>query len=152
MLYKHLTDALDLEVVLEPQMTLCGGSGVIVPDIVVLGAEIAVVAELKFVPHGYPVFEGDIAKFRALVGEETPARCWPIDPFSGRHGGEPLSITPRTRFAFFAVGQSQARAIDAEDVRASAHPAGLRERLSVFYGCVGGSTDGLLFDADLGSC
>ena len=118
-LYSQLVAALpDCTVLCEPQLPIAQHV-VFVPDVVVINDQnqIVVVLEIKFVPHGYPVFEADIAKLRAIAldGQRT-AYDLMLQAAVGMFADDKTTINPECLFVFAAVGRSDAKAIDAEVV------------------------------------
>lgn len=141
-LYKHITQKMGVNTCLEPHMPTAKRDGArAIPDIVVYGDEIDLIAELKFVPHGNPIFESDVEKFCTLMERGSKKHLITLDPKTGKYARTPHYITNQTRFAFFVVGHSDARAIIPEAVRQHASPSSVTNRLSIFYGCVGKKKD-----------
>lgn len=126
-LVKNLPDCV---VLCEPQLQM-GSHGTFVPDIVVLrGTQVEVVLELKFVPHGYPVYEADISKLRAIGnGDSSATHSLLIDPATGKFVDKPGVVGRDSLLVFAAVGQSDAAAVD-QDKLTSALIAGGQEALA----------------------
>lgn len=131
-LYSQLVAALpECTVLCEPQLSI-SQHGVFVPDVVVINDQnqIVVVLEIKFVPHGYPVFEGDIAKLRAIAldGDQSAYHLL-LQPATGKFVDEKTTISPRCLFVFAVVGRSDAKAVHKKTVE-KAFYAGGQETLS----------------------
>ena len=110
------------------------------PDLVVWrdGDEPCVlfVGELKFVPDGYPVYEGDIAKLdsiRECEALDVLTRC----PATGQLTERRIPCAEDFSFGFFVVGRGDAVAVDFDAVIAGINPAG-RSRFHFAIGTVSG--------------
>lgn len=112
LMYAELRDRLSDHVTLcEPQITV-ERHGCFVPDIVVRrGNAVAAIVELKFVPHGYPVYELDLRKL-AVLAEYQQSFQLLLDPSSGRFTPEAFHISADCILAFAAIGKHDAAAVD----------------------------------------
>ena len=120
-LYSQLLHALPECVVLcEPQLNLLR-NGVFDPDIVVLkDDQIVVVMEIKFVPHGYPVFEMDIAKLRALGTDEGGAdHNLLLDPTTGTFLADKARIGKECLLCLAVVGRWDSKAVCDDELKAA---------------------------------
>ena len=116
-LFCSLQSQLPAAVVLcEPQLNI-DEYGLAVPDLVVLsGEELVAFVELKFAPHHFPVFEGDLAKL-AQYHRCSSSFQISLDPASGKYSERKYSISPSCLFVFAAVGRHDAAAVDREHIR-----------------------------------
>jgi len=120
-LYSQLLHALPECIVLcEPQLNLLR-NGIFVPDIVILkDDQIVVVMEIKFVPHGYPVFEMDIAKLQAIgIDEGGVDHNLLLDPATGKLLANKARISSECLLCFAVVGRSDAKAVCIDDLKAA---------------------------------
>ena len=104
-------------VLCEPQINV-ERHGCFVPDIVVVrDRAVVAIAELKFVPHHYPVFELDLQKLTILADyrQDFPL-C--LDPSTGKFSAERYAIDPGCLLVFGAVGKRDAAAVDEPALRA----------------------------------
>jgi hypothetical protein len=118
LMYAELRDRLSDHVTLcEPQITV-ERHGCFVPDIVVLREDVVVaIVELKFVPHGYPVYELDLGKLKVLA-EYQQSFPLLLDPHSGKFKPEDFRISADCILAFAAIGRHDAAAVDPVGLRA----------------------------------
>lgn len=118
-MYSQLVAALpECTVLCEPHLPITQ-HGVFVPDVVIIDDQnqIVVALEIKFVPHGYPVFEADIAKLRAIaIDGERSAYDLLLQPATGKFKDRKTTISPDCLFVFAVVGRSDAKAVHAETV------------------------------------
>ena len=85
--------------------------GLTLPDLLVVAdVQVVAVIELKFVPHGYPVFEEDIAKLAAFGSHEGEFPIF-IDPGTGKFKKPDLSFAPDCLLVFAVVGRQDAKAV-----------------------------------------
>jgi hypothetical protein len=123
LMYAKLRERLSNHVILcEPQITV-ERHGCFVPDIVVLREDVVVaIAELKFVPHGYPVYEFDLRKLAVLAEYRQPFQLL-LDPYSGKFTSQDFQISADCILVFAAIGRHDAAAVD---------PVGLRDAMGQF--------------------
>ena len=89
-----------------------------VPDIVILrGHTVAAIVEIKFVPHGYPVYEDDLCKLKALAEYQQGFQLL-LDPNSGKFTRGYIRISADCILAFAAIGRHDASAIDPVGLKA----------------------------------
>ncbi|CAM5576832.1 hypothetical protein RLIN73S_01685 [Rhodanobacter lindaniclasticus] len=122
-MYAELRERLPNHITLcEPQIRV-ERQGPFVPDIVVL-KEHAVVAivELKFVPHGYPVYELDLRKLTVLAGNQQSFQLR-LEPTSGAFTPDTFLVSAECVLVFAAIGKHDAAAVDS---------AGLSEAMEQF--------------------
>ena len=105
----------DASVFLEARM-LPGESRV---DLILCEASVVrLIAEVKFVPHGYPRWRRDIQKLNAIAQlDRYEGHEFVIDPFNGQFSGEKHHVKPDTRYAFIAVGRDNSKAVYLEDIK-----------------------------------
>ena len=109
----------DASVFLEAGM-LAGESGATRPTDLVLceGRVVRLIAEIKFVPQGYPRWGRDIQKLNAIAQlDRYEGHEFVIDPFNGQFSGEKHHVKPDTRYAFIAVGRDNSKAVYLEDIK-----------------------------------
>ncbi|MDD9997657.1 MAG: hypothetical protein OXQ89_07925 [Rhodospirillaceae bacterium] len=95
-----------------------------IPDIVIVrDEEIVDIFELKFAPHWYPDYQGDIHKLLHYNGVQHVV----LDPVTG-HWGDPLPISANCRLHFAVVGRS-----DSDAVR----PENISDQVFLWYGRIG---------------
>lgn len=119
LMYAELKSRLSDHVTLcEPQITV-KRHGCFVPDIVVLrGTAVAAIVELKFVPHGYPVYELDLRKL-AVLAEYQQSFKLRLCPISGRFTQDTFHISADCILVFAAIGRHDAAAVDPVGLRAA---------------------------------
>ena len=118
----HAFDAL---VFCEPQID-CGRDGCLIPDIVIASEQsVIAIVELKFVPHGYPVYELDLRKLTIFAKCED-AFTLRLEPTTGRFSGEKFTISPECILAFAAIGRKDADAVDEDLLRQKMNEFGHR--------------------------
>lgn len=120
-LYGQLLSGLpECTVLCEPQLNL-NRNGIFVPDIVVVkDDQIEVVMEIKFVPHGYPVYEMDMAKMRAIgIDECGTDHDLLLDPSTGLFQSNKSRISKECLLCFAVVGRWDAKAVDHGDLTAA---------------------------------
>lgn len=103
-------DLPELVVLCEPRLE-ASQFGPVLPDIVVVSdAEIVAIAELKFVPHSDPVFEGDLGKLArcATCNYSFSVLC---DPASGKIADGRHTIAPECLFVFGVIGHHRSKAV-----------------------------------------
>lgn len=103
-------------VLCEPQINV-ERVGYFVPDLVVLhGGLIVAIAELKFVPHGYPHYEHDLEKLNVLANcrQRFAVR---LDPSSGALTRELFAVARDCTLVFGAIGKYDASAVDTSVLR-----------------------------------
>ena len=104
----------------------CGRDGCLIPDIVITRAQsVIAIVELKFVPHGYPVYELDLRKLSILAKCED-AFTLRLEPTTGCFSVEMFTINPECILAFAAIGRKDAVAVDAYLLRQKMHEFGHR--------------------------
>ena len=87
------------------------------PDLVICkGSEILAIIELKFVPHDYSHFRGDLQKLIGFAQTQDPRYPIALDPATGKYSADYFEITPNTRLVFAVVSQSDSVAVSGEDV------------------------------------
>ncbi|MGC1511831.1 MAG: hypothetical protein WA797_02810 [Acidimicrobiales bacterium] len=116
-MYAELRDRLSDHVThCEPQITV-ERHGCFVPGIVVLREDVVVaIVELKFVPHGYPVYELDLRKL-AVLAEYQQSFPLLLDPHSGKFTPQAFHISADCILAFAAIGRHDAAAVDSIGLR-----------------------------------
>ena len=98
-------------VLCEPRID-CGRNGVLIPDIVIaIEQTVVAIVELKFVPHGYPVYELDLRKLSMLAKFEEKFSLR-IEPTTGCTASEKFTISPECTLAFAVIGWHDAVAVD----------------------------------------
>jgi hypothetical protein len=110
-----------------------------IPDIVMLdGARITDIFELKFKPHHYPRFEDDLEKLLAYRANlETTFRLR-IDPVSGGRSNSRFELGADCDMHFVAVANGGAAAVYPEEIIAKCPvPKGLRNRFNHWFGRTG---------------
>lgn len=112
-----------------------------VPDIVVCsGNQIEAILELKFVPHSYPNFQNDLAKFLALSTVAAHAAVFiALDPITGKFSRK-FTFSESPRFIFAAVGQHDAVAVDHAAIAERLHGR-VPKGFTLLYGRVGPGKD-----------
>jgi len=119
----------------EPQITV-ERHGCFVPDLVVLeGHTVAAIVELKFVPHGYPVYELDLRKLSVLAECQQGFQLR-LDPRSGNFTEDTYHISANCILAFAAIGKHDAAAVDSVSLVAAMGPLN-RQFMPLVY-AVGG--------------
>ena len=79
--------------------------------------DIRLIAEIKFVPQGYPEWERDIQKLNEIAQlDRNKGHGFLIDPATGHFSGEKHHVNPDTRYAFIAVGRDDAVAVDLKKI------------------------------------
>lgn len=94
--------------------------GEFIPDMVLWSSpsQIDAIVELKFVPAGYPVWQGDLEKLQLLQNElvlSDPQLNFPIFD-TGINGYRQTAIHLKTIFVFAVVGKADSEAVDKFDV------------------------------------
>jgi hypothetical protein len=133
-LYGQLLSGLpECTILCEPQLNL-NRHGIFVPDIVVVkDDQIMVVMEIKFVPHGYPVFEMDMAKMRAIgIDESDTDHDLLLDPSTGLLQSKKSRISKQCLLCFAVVGRSDAKAVDPDDLKEALVSGGRTDLLDRF--------------------
>ena len=84
-------------------------------------SDVRLIAEIKFVPQGYPKWERDIQKLNAIAQlaqlDRYEGHRFLIDPANGHFSGEKHHVNPDTRYAFIAVARDDADAVDLESIK-----------------------------------
>ena len=99
---------------------LHGESGARRPTDLVLCEDsvVRLIAEIKFVPHGYPQWRRDIRKLNEIAQlDSCEGHEFKIEPATGHFSGEKHHVNPDTRYAFIAVGRDDAVAVYLEDIK-----------------------------------
>lgn len=111
LMYAKLRERLSEHVILcEPWISV--ESDNCVPDIVVLrGHTVAAIVEIKFVPHGYPVYGDDLGKLKVLAEYQKSFQLL-LDPNSGKFKPEYFCISADCILAFAVIGRHDAAAVD----------------------------------------
>ncbi|HEX3695699.1 MAG TPA: hypothetical protein VH374_09945 [Polyangia bacterium] len=85
-----------------------------IPDILVIEAgKVVAAVELKFVPHGYPVFEDDLQKL-AYYAKHTQSFPLTLDPLNGRFSSVQHNFAEDCLLVFGAIGRFDADAVDSK--------------------------------------
>lgn len=89
-----------------------------IPDLVVCDeTEVLLVAEIKFVPHEWPEFKGDIAKCNTISSKYLDKKfTFERDPKTGNDSDSKCQITKDTHYVFFVVDHHAAEAVYMDDV------------------------------------
>lgn len=133
----HLCEATDILVEPVIDLTVMGQTKKIIPDLVVnQGGQVAVVLEIKFMPHSYAVFEDDLKKFALLAGHQPENIPMRIEPSSGQWADAQPSIDDETLYIFAVVTSHDSAALDAAKL------ASLMGEYSHQFGLLGGSVGG----------
>ena len=113
----------DASVFLEARM-LPGESRI---DLVLCEASVVrLIAEIKFVPQGYPEWKPDIQKLNAIAQlDRHEGHEFLIEPANGQFSGEKHYVNPDTRYAFIAVGRADAEAVDLKSIETEFGALGL---------------------------
>ena len=78
---------------------------------------VRLIAEIKFVPQGYPEWERDIQKLNEIAQlDSCEGHKFKIEPANGQFSGEKHYVNPDTRYAFIAVGRDDADAVDLKSI------------------------------------
>ena len=99
---------------------LYGESGARRPTDLVLCEDsvVRLIAEIKFVPHGYPQWRQDIRKLNEIAQlDSCEGHEFKIEPITGQFSGEKHCVNLDTRYAFIAVGRDDAIAVDLEKIK-----------------------------------
>jgi len=98
-------------VICEPTIAL-EHIGRVVPDLLVLqGNQVTAAVELKFVPHDFPQFEGDLQKLRAYGSSHVSFPIM-VEPTTGRFANDPYEFSPDCLLVFAAIGRHDSSALD----------------------------------------
>jgi len=90
--------------------------GTVIPDVVVVdGGEVCAVVELKFVPHHFPLYKGDLEKLQAY-GRAADRFLLMVEPISGKFTTAEFRFSTQCLLVFGAVGQKCAEAMDRGEV------------------------------------
>ena len=88
--------------------------------VVVKDDQIEVVIEIKFVPHGHPVYEMDMVKMRAIgINESGNDYDLLLDPSTGLFQSSKPRISKKCLLCFAVVGRWDAKAVDHGDLTAA---------------------------------
>ncbi|RMG49724.1 MAG: hypothetical protein D6717_14580 [Gammaproteobacteria bacterium] len=151
-LYFHVRRKLpELEIFVEPGMLSDSkGSAAVFPDLVLCeGGKIVLIAELKFVPHGYPRFKHDLQKLMRFYHEGSAINHQlQIDPMSGKFSDSLYKITRTTKYAFFVIGRHDAEAVHKGPIDSFLGDGQFRRNFSLFYGRTGNAGGRALFGSD----
>ena len=129
-LYRSFWDHLprNIHIVAEPTWTV--GTDTRYPDLVLAeDGAITDIFELKFKPHAYPDWQGDIIKLRSYIAG-TPRYPVQLDPQTG-HWVDRLPVRADCRLHFVAVAQHDAEAV-------LPLPPPRNTRINHWFGRVGG--------------
>ena len=78
---------------------------------------VRLIAEIKFVPHGYPRWRQDIRKLNEIAQlDSCEGHKFKIEPATGKFSGKKHHVNPDTRYAFIAVGRDEAAAVDLKSI------------------------------------
>ena len=96
-------------------------------DLVLCEASVVrLIAEIKFVPQGYPEWKPDIQKLNAIAQlDRHEGHEFLIEPANGQFSGEKHYVNPDTRYAFIAVGRDDAEAVDLKSIETEFGALGL---------------------------
>ena len=79
--------------------------------------DVRLIAEIKFVPQGYPEWERDIQKLNEIAQlDSCEGHKFKIEPANGQFSGEKHYVNSDTRYAFIAVGRDDADAVDLKSI------------------------------------
>ena len=107
---------------------LYGESGARRPTDLVLCEDsvVRLIAEIKFVPHGYPQWRQDIRKLNEIAQlDSCEGHEFKIEPATGQFSGEKHCVNLDTRYAFIAVGRDDAEAVDLKSIETEFGALGL---------------------------
>jgi hypothetical protein len=100
----------------EPQLVI-ESFGTVVPDMVLVrDHQVEAVLELKFVPHHFPLFEGDLAKLKRYAEHNRPFNLC-LDPGSGRYSQRAYTFAASCQFVFAVIGRPDSLATDEDHLR-----------------------------------
>ena len=107
-------------------------------DLVLCKARVVrLIAEIKFVPQGYPQWEQDIQKLNAIAQlDKNKGHEFLIDPATGKFSGKKHHVNSDTRYAFIAVGRDDAVAVDLKKIENKFGALGL-PLFSLCFGRIG---------------
>ena len=98
---------------------LAGESGATRPTDLVLceDSDVRLIAEIKFVPQGYPEWEQDIQKLNAIAQlDKNKGHEFLIDPANGHFSGEERCVKRDTLYAFIVVGRNDSKAVHLKNI------------------------------------
>lgn len=102
----------------EPRIAI-DREGSFVPDIIVVKDDVVVaVAEFKFVPHGYPVYEMDLRKL-SVIAEHRPSFDAFLDPMTGKYLKSSVRTSEDCLLVFGVIGNKDAVAVDEDKLKKS---------------------------------
>ena len=79
--------------------------------------DVRLIAEIKFVPQGYPEWEQDIQKLNAIAQlDKNKGHEFLIDPANGHFSGEECCVKRDTLYAFIAVGRNDSKAVHLKNI------------------------------------
>ena len=139
-LYHHMrAGECRYKVLVEPLITISGDQ--YYPDLMLVReGQILAVFELKFVPHGYPVYESDITKFNVISGSGCQdGHKLSILPESGNYDDIGYHFADETKYVFVVIGQHDSNAAYRDVVTKKLKPE-LSDRFYLWSGKVGGET------------
>ena len=87
-------------------------------DLVLCKARVVrLIAEIKFVPQGYPQWKRDIQKLNAIaqLDKNKGHECL-IDSATGKFSGKKYHVNSDTRYAFIAVGRDDSKAVHLKNI------------------------------------
>lgn len=98
-------------VLCEPRFPIQGTRGFF-PDLVVISeSHVEAIAEFKFVPHNYPVYETDIEKMQMLSSLDEPISIV-LDPATGKFSSKQHKVAENCALIFGVFGKHDAAACD----------------------------------------
>ena len=117
-LYSQLSTILpdDAYVLCEPTINLAD-YGEVIPDLLILaGGTVTAAIELKFVPHHYPLYKGDLEKLKAYG---TSRSEFPIlvEAGTGQFSSTRFRFAENCILVFAAIGQHDSEAMDKSYLR-----------------------------------
>ena len=79
--------------------------------------DVRLIAEIKFVPHGYPQWRRNIQRLNEIAQlDSCEGHKFSIEPASGQFSGKKHHVNSDTRYAFIAVGRDDAEAVDLKSI------------------------------------
>lgn len=117
-LYARLVTSFPLKAVIVEPYWQCNGQPVIPDMIVVEDNRITEIFEIKFVPHGYPVFEPDLRKLCSYGRSPEEKYYSKLDPDTGRWKTS-LPVDTHCARHLVAVGREDAAAVWPESIGAA---------------------------------
>ena len=107
-------------------------------DLVLCKARVVrLIAEIKFVPQGYPQWKRDIQKLNAIAQlDKNKGHEFLIDSATGKFSGKKHHVNSDTRYAFIAVGRDDSEAVHLKNIEPTLG-AHVRPLFSLCFGRIG---------------